>query len=103
MIEPLFLNLDDPSDWVRLVLMLSCLCSAIILLIKYKHKSKSWNSKTKDYWYSLLMWSIAGISFGIEGIYKDRPPGPTLVFVFAAAVVTAIGVKKPGNWGDDSA
>ena len=103
MTEPMFLRLDEWHDYLRFILLLACCVSFVMLVHKYLGHRKYWNMKTKDYWYALLMWSIAGISYGTEGIVRDRPLGPTLVFVFAAAVVSVKGVLKKGAWGEHTA
>jgi hypothetical protein len=95
----LYFSAIDWHDSFRLVIIVCGLLSLGGLIHKYIVKSKTWNEKTKDYWFSFVMWSAAAISFGFEGIARDRPLGPTVIFMFFATIVTLKGLLKKGHWG----
>jgi hypothetical protein len=93
----------DWHDFVRGVgFCVSIFCVAV-LLIRWRQKSAGWNEKTKDYWYALLMWSLAGCVFTVQGIVLDRPFTPGFVFLIAAILVTGKGLHQKGDWGEKSA
>lgn len=94
--------LDDWYDVVRFVAFFVSLYSAGCLLVKYHRHHKTWNTKTKDYWFALLMWSFAGAEFCIQGIGLDRPFTPATVFLVAAILVTGKGVHQKGDWGNNA-
>lgn len=86
-------------DYLRLVIFLICLVCSVMLIIRWGRHRKHWNEKTLDYWYAMIMWSIAGCSFGLEGILRDRPFGPSTVLVCCAAVTSLKGLLQNGEWG----
>jgi hypothetical protein len=93
--------LDDWHDYVRVVLILISLWSAITLLLRWRKfaEVQDWTTKTRDYWYSLFMWTLVGIVVPIQGIYLDRPLTPGFAVVVAAVLVTGKGLKQRGAWG----
>ena len=101
MIDLLFVNLDDWHDFIRILIVLSGLLCLIGLCYKFNEKHTEWTEKTKDYWFSGVMWALVSISFGSEGIIRDRPLGPTLILVFFATASTFKGLLKKGTWGEN--
>ena len=93
---------DSWTDVLRvLVLFVSVYC-VVLLLIRHQQEALRWNVKTKDLWYALLMWSLAGCVFAVQGIALDRPFTPATVFLTAAVLVTGKGVHRKGRWGGDA-
>lgn len=89
----------DWFDWLRVfdaVLSLYCMYA---LIRRYRDKGKTWNRKTRDYWYALLVWSAAGLSIAIQGVFFDLPITPSLVLLTAASLTAAKGVSTKGSWG----
>lgn len=86
-------------DYVRLVNLVICLVSLWLLFKRYSEHSSEWNTKTKDYWYSLSMWSTAGLAMSLEGVLRDSGPGIRLAFIFAASLATFKAVRTKGTWG----
>lgn len=91
---------NDLIDVLRVITFLVSVYSATTLLIRYKQNHHAWNTKTKDYWYALFMWSLAGAEFCIQGIALDRPLTPATVFMIAAVLVTGKGVHNKSGWGN---
>jgi hypothetical protein len=92
-------GIDTIYDYWRLlnaVLGVLCMIWLIGGLIK---QYEYWNTKTRDLWYSRLMWSGVGIGISIEGIIYDRGMTYTLVFVTAASLITFKGLNIKGSWG----
>ena len=85
----------------RVIVFLISIASFICLVIGFVRHRDRWNSKTRDYWYALTMWSLVGASVTYEGIQKDTPMHYSTVFVIAAAVVSLIGFRRKGKWGSD--
>lgn len=75
-----------------------CLVWLVGGLIKQKDY---WNVKTRDLWYSRLMYAVLQIVLSAEGIYYGRDSTYSLAFVTAAGLVTAKGLYKKGAWGYD--
>ena|SRR5690349_18388763 len=91
--------MDDWHDYVRVVALLVCLYSLVTLFSRRRKNGADWNVKTNDYWFALLMWTLAGCVFAIQGIYLDRPFTPGFVFLTAASLVTGKGLNHKGDWG----
>ena len=92
---------NDPIDFFRLALIVLSMWCSFTLIRRYRKHEKEWNVKTKDYWYSLLMWTVVGFSLPLQGILLDRPLTPVLVITAAAVVVTSKGLLNRGAWGGD--
>jgi hypothetical protein len=97
--------LDEWYDLLRVGMFLLSLGCTVTLLLKWRRysESQSWTSKTKDYWYSMFMWSIVGQVTSIQSIYLDRPLTPATVTILAAVLVTVNGLRKKGTWGGKDA
>lgn len=93
---------DDFLDWFRILLFGLSVFSAVTLVLRYRRGGANWNVKTKDYWYSALMWSLAGCVFTVQGIALNRPLTPATVFMTAAILVTAKAVVRKGDWGSNA-
>lgn len=94
---------DQWHDFLRVVIFAVSLYSVVYLLRRFPQSGQSWNPKTKDYWFALLMWSIAGCAFTIQGVILDRPFTPATVFLSAAVLVTGRGLHRKGGWGPNAA
>jgi hypothetical protein len=86
-------------DFWRVGIILVCVGCLWFLAKRYRANSDTWNEKTRDYWFSLVMWSLAGGVLAIQGMVLNFPFGPGLVFVTAAALVSLKGLLKQGEWG----
>lgn len=85
----------------RAIVCLVCAFSFVRLLWRFWKYGKNWNGKTRDYWYSLTMWSLAGMSLTAESIIRQAPFRYSIVFVTAAAAASLIGLRRKGGWGSD--
>lgn len=92
-------NLEWHDVWRLLVLLISLRCLFLLGLRFAKHSSK-WNTKTRDYWFAMVMWCVAGVAIPIEGILRDSPIGGRLVFLTMASVVTLKALVSSGAWGE---
>lgn len=90
-------------DWVRVVVACLCATSLFILLKRYRAHNQKWNEKTKDYWFSLVMWVLAGLIGSAQGAFYHNPLGPSLIFSIAAGTVTLKGLLRKGEWGGSDA
>lgn len=91
--------LDEWHDFLRVVIFFISLYCIITLFRRWRRDHKDWNTKTTDYWYALLMWSLAGCVLSAQGVTLDRPLTPGTVFLAAAIVVTGKGLHQKGDWG----
>jgi hypothetical protein len=91
---------DDWHDYLRMLNLLVSATCIYLLSHRFAKKSNSWNSKTRDYWFALVMWSVAGAALSIEGIIRDSPSGARLVFILSAAIATLVGLLRKGSWGE---
>lgn len=91
--------LDDWHDYVRLFAFLISCYSVVALVVRYRMNGYEWNVKTTDYWFALLMWSLAGGAFCLQGIIMDRPVSVAFVFQISAVLVTGKGLARKGDWG----
>lgn len=90
------------NDWLdvwRVIIIAMLTFSLYILILRYRRNGKYWNTKTRDLWYALLMWTLAGWALTFQGILLDRPLTPAAIFIWAATFVTGKGVFHKGDWG----
>lgn len=95
-------TLDEWHDWLRLVLIGLSIYCIVVLIARYRLGRNDWNTKTKDHWYSSLMWSIAGVSYFAQGILLDRPFTVAFVFMIAAVLTFGKALHRKGPWGGDA-
>lgn len=93
------IRLDDWYDSVRVAVGVICLITLFVLFKRYRRDGENWNKKTHDLWFSVVMWTFAGLVMTIQGIYLDYIFGPALVFLTAAALTGAKGIFAKGSWG----
>lgn len=90
---------DDWIDLGRVVIFFLSLWCCYTLLRRLFANLDNWNTKTKDLWYSMFMWSVVGIVSMSQGVLLDRPLTPTTVVISAAVLVTGKGLHRKGSWG----
>lgn len=97
------MNFDvrDFGDVLRLIIFTICMWCLILLALRLVHKRHKWNVKTKNYWFAMVMWCLAGCTIAIEGIYKGTEVGPRTIMVTLASVTSLIGLHQRGGWGAD--
>lgn len=93
--------INDWHDAVRAIAFFVSLYCLVKLIVRYKQNESSWNVKTKDYWFAMVMWSLAGCVFAAQGIALDRPFTPGFVFMSAAILVSGKAMFRKGSWGSD--
>lgn len=91
--------LNDWHDYLRAGLLLILIYSLVVLIDRFARLRALWNDKTKDYWYAMLMWCIAGVVLLIQGMVLDRGVTPGLILLTASTLVTGRGVHRKGDWG----
>lgn len=92
---------DGWYDIWRIVVFLVCLICMVVLGNRFRRNSKDWNAKTKDYWWSLMCWSTAGVVVAFQGFVQHVGLTPVLLFVTLAALVSLNGLRRSGAWGGD--
>ena len=90
-------------DAIRFVALLVNLYTLFVLIGRVRAGRHDWNSKTLDLWYTMSMWTAAGVVFCIQGIVLDRPFTVGYVFLTAASLVGGKGVHRKGPWGNPDA
>lgn len=93
------LGLDTGYDWWRVANFAVNLLCFIWLWGGLKRQRQQWNTKTRDLWYSRMMWAIAGMAISVEGIVQNRTSTLTLVFVTAAGLISFKALNTKGSWG----
>lgn len=86
----------------RILIGIACAMSIILMVAGFARHHHGWNSKTRDYWYGRLMWTVVGVSSAVEGIARGTAFRYTLIFMAAAALATLKGNLQKGTWGTDS-
>lgn len=89
----------DLSRVVIAALSFWCCYRLVCDNLKFSH---TWNTKTKDAWYAVFMWSVAGVVLPIQGILLDRPLTAGYLIIFAATMVTGKFLHTKGPWGGDA-
>jgi hypothetical protein len=80
----------------NLLVGLLCLGWLVGGLIK---QHADWNVKTRDFWYSRIMWAVTQCVLSIEGIRQGAGATIGLVLITAAGIVTFKGLNRKGAWG----
>lgn len=93
------IQLDQWHDYLRLAMFLVNAGCLLLLIRRYMQQSNHWNVKTRDYWYALFMWCLAGCVLTAQGVVLDRPFTPAVVFVTAASLASLKGLLTKGAWG----
>jgi len=93
------MGMNDPYDWWRLANLVGGVFCFIWLMGGLKRQRHQWNPKTRDFWYSRLMWSVVSMSLSVESVYYDREITITLPLVSVAILVTFNGLRRRGSWG----
>lgn len=83
----------------RLLLLVLCLVSFFLLIKRFKIGHKSWDTKTLDYWFALLLWTFAAILSTVESLIRHLPGRYSIVVTTTAAMVTLTGALRPGIFG----
>jgi hypothetical protein len=84
---------------IRAFIGIVCIISLVIMTDSFIKYRQHWNTKTLDYWYARVMWTVGGLSACIEGIIRQLPMRYSFVFVVAAALTTLKGNLRKGRWG----
>lgn len=95
--------LDDWHDYVRVFTLFLTIYCLVRLTKAYRLESPAWNVKTRDYWFSFVMWCLAAATMNVQAILLDRPFTPGFVLLTAAISVSSKGLHKFGSWGTESA
>lgn len=93
----------DWHDFVRVIAFCVAVYSFVTLINRFRKSGSDWNTKTKDYWYALTMWSLAGSVLTVQSILLDRPFTPGFVFLITGILVTGKGVHNKSDWGSHAA
>jgi hypothetical protein len=93
------LNIDGGYDILRIVNVNLCFVLVLLLFGGLIRHHKHYNQKTRDYWYSRVMWCATGIAVSIEELRADAGFTVVPIFVIAATIVTFKGVFQKGPWG----
>ena len=86
-------------DLFRILIGCVCVVSLYIMSQSFLRYRDEWNSKTRDYWYARVVWTVVGLSSAIEGIIRGTPFRYTLIFIAAASFATLKGNLQKGKWG----
>ena len=95
-------TLDEWHDWLRLMLAVLSVYCIVVLILRFRRGKNDWNTKTRDHWYSNLMWQFAGLAFFLQGIVLDRSFSVALVLMTAAVLTGGKALHKKGTWGGDA-
>lgn len=93
--------IDSPGDILRLIILIVCLACLVMLAGRFMTRHGRWNPKTRDYWFAMVTWSLAGVFIGVQGLMEELPISPRTILVTMAALVTFNGLRRTGGWGDN--
>lgn len=86
---------------IRVLIATMAFVSIVLLIERYVVHSNNWTSRTKDFWYALLAFSIFSIETSIESIITHQTLGYRVIFLGVAMIATLVGLLKRGSWGSD--
>lgn len=87
--------------WRVGLITLNVVC-LFVLLNRYRIRHKIWDGTTKDYWWTLLLWSIAAFVTAWQGLVQSRPLSAALVFVTIANIAIPIGLYRKASEYDST-
>jgi hypothetical protein len=87
---------NEWHDYARGVLVIINLVTLGLMIKRYIERHKGWNSKTRDLWYALFMWTLGGAVLLVQGVYLNTPFGPGFVFLTAATITGLKGTMVRG-------
>jgi hypothetical protein len=93
--------IDSPGDWLRLLIFITCATCLLVLAFRLVTRGRKWNPKTRDIWFAMMTWSLAGVFIGVQGIQESLSISPRTLLVTIAALVTLNALRRSGEWGDD--
>jgi len=95
-------HINEWDDYLRITIIALNVGCLFILMHRLRQQRANWSAKTRDYWFALVMWSLAALTASFEGLLQDLPPGVRLVLVAAATLVTLKALCRRGSWGGTS-
>lgn len=95
--------IDTWPDWIRVFNTFTGVLCFIWLMGGLIRQHNQWNSKTRDFWYSRLLWAATQIVISIDGINLGAGFSYGLGFITVAGVITFKGLNRRGKWGYDPA
>ena len=90
---------DTVYDWWRVVNLIVGILCIIWLFGGYRRQSKDWNVKTRDLWYSRVLWAVIACVLSVEGIRLDAGFSYDLGLITVAVFVSFKGLNTKGSWG----
>lgn len=84
---------------LRIVVIVVCSAAMVIMLIGFARFRKSWNEKTRDYWFGRMMWCLTGVIGCSESLIRHTSFRYSTIFIVAAGLVTLKGTMTKGSWG----
>lgn len=93
---------DDSHDPIRLIVLVSCLLAIGGLMYRrFNPPDDDWNAKTKDYWFSLLLFALAAAASTVENLISNQDYTVRLSLAFVASAVCIGGLIRHGRWRGD--
>lgn len=93
------LGVDGFYDYWRLLNLILGVLSFVWLMGGLHRQYAQWNAKTRDLWYSRLMWAVVTVFLSYEGIKTNAGSTYALSLITAAVLITFKGLAKRGSWG----
>lgn len=92
-------HIDSTYDLWRIGNLIVGLLCVIWLFGGLKRQRAQWNTKTRDLWYSRILWAVIQCVLSLEGLYYDRGFNYSLGLITVAGLVTFKGLNTKGSWG----
>lgn len=92
-------GIDTPFDLWRLLNLVVGVFCIVWLFGGLAQQHKQWNTKTRDFWYSRLMWAFTQVSLSVDGIVQHIGISFSLPLITAAGLVTMKALAAKGSWG----
>lgn len=90
------------NDWHDLV-RVTVICMAVVCLVvlgrRFGKQGADYNTKTRDLWFVIVLWSLTAVVLAFEGMIEDRPLEPRLIFYTLATSITLKALLNKSDWG----
>ena len=90
------------ADYLRLFNFVACVSCLLILLLRFKKFHHQYNEKTRDYWFALTTWTVAGLVGSLASVLLNAPTNPGTVLTTAAVLASIKGALSRSAWGGPS-
>ena len=78
----------------RITIITLNLWSLLVLFNRFRKFRHTWKPETRDYWWTLVLWSTAAAGIVTQGLIERNGLTARLVFVTVASLATPMALRR---------